>query len=80
MLSKDWQVSCVIDKSWYIHESPCLKSDWLNDIRLFLKKNLNKLLYSKRSNISPHIGSNETLAYHLTLAYHHFYGLYELKP
>ena len=43
-----------------MHESPCLKPDWLDDIRLFLMKNSNKLLYVKRSNMFPHIGSNET--------------------
>ena len=50
----------VIYKSLYMHESPCLKPDWLDDIRLFLMKNSNKLLYIKRSNMFPHIGSNET--------------------
>ena len=59
-LSNDWQMSWIIDKSWYIHESPYLKSDWLYDIRSFLMKNSNKLLYIKRSNTFPHIGNNET--------------------
>ena len=51
-LSNDWWISSVIDKSWYIHESPCLKTDWLDDIKSWY--------YNKNSNIFPHIESNET--------------------
>ena len=43
-----------------MHQLPCLKLDWLNGIRLFLLKNSNILLYSKRSSLFPHIESNET--------------------
>ena len=52
--------SFVIDKSWYIHESPCLNRNWLDGNRLFIMKYSNKLLYIKRSNIFPHIGRYET--------------------
>ena len=46
-----------------MYESPYLKPGSIDDnIRLFLMKNLNRLLNSKRSNIFPHIGSN-ALAY-----------------
>ena len=58
--SNDRYISYVIDTSLHMTESPCLKSDWLEDIRLFSMKNSKKLLYNKRSNIFPHIGSNET--------------------
>ena len=36
-------------------------------------KHSNKLLYIKRSNISPHIDNNEIGRYFLTLAYHLFF-------
>ena len=59
-MSNDGKTSTVIDKNWYIHESPCLKPDWLDDIKSFLMKNSYELLHIERSNILPHIGSNET--------------------
>ena len=33
--SKDFSISCVIDKSWLIQESPGLKPDWFGDIYWF---------------------------------------------
>ena len=37
--SKDLQISCVMDRSWLMHESLGLKPDWLGDIKLIPVKN-----------------------------------------
>ena len=50
----------VIDKSWVIQESPDLKPDWFEKIKLFSKRNLNVPLNISVSSIFPRIGSNET--------------------
>ena len=43
----------MTDRSWLIHESPGLKSDWLGDIKFFSVKNSYMLLYNILSNIFP---------------------------
>ena len=47
------KVRKVMDRSWLIHESPGLKSDWLGDIKLFSVRNAYILLYKILSNIFP---------------------------
>ena len=42
-----------------MQESPGLKPDWFGDIKLFLVKNLNMLLFNNLSNILPETGSKE---------------------
>ena len=49
--SNDLYISCVIDKSWLTQVSPSLKADWFCKLRLFLIKNGNISLNSKRSRI-----------------------------
>ena len=46
-----------MDRSWLIHESPGLKSDWLGDLKLFSVKNSYMLLYNILSYIFPATGS-----------------------
>ena len=58
-----------------MHELPCLKPNWLDDIRLFLMKNTNKLLYIKRLNIFPQLEIMKQVGSFLKLAYSLFYGL-----
>ena len=58
--SKELYISWVIDKSWLIQESPCLKPDWLAEISLFSIKNSNISLNINLSRIFPHIGSSDT--------------------
>ena len=53
-------ISWVIDKRWVIQESPGLKPDWFEEIKLFSIRNLNISLNISLSNIFPQIGSNET--------------------
>ena len=54
-VSIKWLIySCVIDKSWFKYESPGLNSDWFDDIRSYLMRNLNISLY-----INPETTSNE---------------------
>ena len=50
----------VIDKSWLMQESPCLKPDWFEDMKSFPIKNECISLYIRRSNFFPKIGRNET--------------------
>ena len=33
--SKDWKISCVTDKNGLTQESPCLKPDWIEDVKSF---------------------------------------------
>ena len=47
----------VIDKNRLMQESPDLKVDWFVEIGDLLWKNIS--LYSRRSNIFPHIGRSE---------------------
>ena len=58
--SKDLHISWVIDKSWLIQESPGLKPDWFEEMKLFSIRNLDISLNISLSSIFPQIGSNET--------------------
>ena len=58
--SKDLYISCVIERSWLMQESPPLKPDWCDDIKLLSIRYGYTSLYIKRSNILPQIGSSKT--------------------
>ena len=56
-------VDLISDKSWLMLESPDLNPDWFWNIKSFLMKKENMLLYSNISKIVPHIGRSETGLY-----------------
>ena len=56
-------VDLISDKSWLMLESPDLNPDWFWNIKSFLMKKENMLLYSNISKIFPHIGRSETGLY-----------------
>ena len=54
-LSKDLYISCVIERSWLTQESPPLKLDWCDDIKLLSISYGYTSLYIKRSNTLPRL-------------------------
>ena len=56
-------VDLISDKSWLMLEFPDLNPDWFWNIKSFLMKKENMLLYSNISKIFPHIGRSETGLY-----------------
>ena len=57
---KDLYISCVIERSWLMQESPPLKPNWCDDIKLLPIRYGYNSLDIERSNILPQIGSSET--------------------
>ena len=57
---KDLYISCVIERSWLMQESPTLKPDQCDDIKMLSVRYGYTSSYIKNSNILPQVGSSET--------------------
>ena len=53
-------ISCVIDISRFVHESPGLKKDCFGEFKLFSMKYSDRLLHTKRLKIVPQMGRRDT--------------------
>ena len=62
--------SCVVDITWFVHESADLKLDWFGEIKFFSMKYSNRLLYIKRSKIFPQMEAEILVDNSLKSTYH----------
>ena len=79
-LSKEVKISWVIDRSWFMRESPGLNPDYFGDIRLLFKKHFNMLSYAIRSKTLLQIGRRGTRRYFLMFSLSPFLKIGTMFP